>query len=111
MVYDYLGLPKNHLGSYGKAKKLKTRDDGYLNLSSDYLGLSSFAKQSTKDTHRLVKGVINESRKVRNDVDEIKKEVREFKGTVGNGGWIGDYIRRKQLSRKQSKPKKFSNRF
>lgn len=94
MVYDYLGLPNQK-----KSKRQPTRNDGFLNMNSDYLGLGSFAANRRKDTHALVKGAVNEGRRFRNDVKEIKKEAGEFKKDFGGGGWIGDYIRRKRAKR------------
>lgn len=111
MVYDYLGLPKNHLGSYSKAKRLKAQDDGFLNLRSDYLGLAKFASQNTRDVNKARNFVQNEVKDYRNAYHEITGEVKAFKKDVGSGGWIGDYIRRKQLAKKQRKPKKLSKTF
>ena len=111
MVYDYLGLPKNHIGTYPKNKKLKSRDDGFLNMNNDYLGLARFASENIKDVNRGRNFVKKEVKDYRTAYDEIKGEVKAFRKDVGSGGWVGDYIRRKQLAKKQRKPKKLSKTF
>lgn len=111
MVYDYLGLGDTSITRQPKAKKLSRKDDGYLNMSSDYLGLAKFASENARDVHKARGFVKKEVQDYKTAYKEIRGEVRAFKKDVGSGGWIGDYIRRKQLAKKQSKPKKFSNRF
>jgi len=107
MVYDYLGLGDTGITRQPKAKKLSRKDDGYLNMSSDYLGLGEFARQNTRDVgkaRRYVKGQIKE---YKTTAQEIRREAHEFRQDVGRGGWIGDYLRRKIGNK--PKPKKFVN--
>lgn len=108
MVYDYLGLGDTSVTRQHKAKRLSKHDDGYLNMSSDYLGLAKFAHENAKDVHKARGFVKKEIQDYKTAYKEIRNEAKDFKEDVGRGGWIGDYIRRKTS---KPKPKKFSNRF
>lgn len=108
MVYDYLGLGDTSITRQPKARRITKKDDGYLNQSSDYLGLASFARQNTQDVATARKYVRGQVKEYKSTYGEIKREAHEFKQDLGRGGWIGDYIRRKTA---KPKPKKFSHKF
>lgn len=84
-MYDYLGL--------GKSRKDNPTD--FLNLKSDYLGLSSFAAQGAKDLGHARRTVKREIRQYKKDIHTIRKEAHGFKKDFEHGGWIGKYIKRK----------------
>lgn len=85
MTYDYLGLGNTNLSRQPKAKKLTHRDDGYLNTSSDYLGLGTFARENTRDVGKARRYVKGQVRQYKSDFNEIRREAKEFKNDVGRG--------------------------
>lgn len=101
MVYDYLGL-----GKEPRTKRLSKKDDGFLNMGSDHLGLAKFASNNAKDVRKARGFVKREVKDYKTAYKEVRNEVQAFKKDVGRGGWIGDYIRRKTA---KPKPRKFAN--
>lgn len=103
MSYDYLGL--------GKPKKEKRSDfdTNFLDMNSDYTGLGSFAANRAREAGKARKYVKGQVKQYRNDISEIRKEAREFKEDFKDGGWLGQYIKKKL--NKSKRPKKFSHRF
>lgn len=89
-MHDYLGLG---------TKKQKSND--FLDMNSDYLGLGTFAANRAREAGKARRYVKGQATQYRKDIKTIHKEVRAFQKDFKDGGWLGQYIKRKLKERKK----------